>query len=115
MKEWAKRETIPQALKDQIKHEQNCTCALCFKPKPFKKLRIHHIKPVVHHKPDEGHIAAKRENLAAVCDPCHAYLDAMALEKRIYLPEVVEMQQNKEYELGHRVRRGIDKTPSKDL
>lgn len=99
MREWAKRITIPQALKDEIKHEQGCRCILCGKVKPFNKLQIHHKKPVCHFLPYESKLAAKRENLCAICTGCHPTADHYALTERVYIDELIEMREDEEYVL----------------
>lgn len=80
-------EHLPIGLRKQIKHEQGCKCGLCgelFKP---KELNIHHIKPFSHHKKEELPQSSKRENLVALCSPCHSFADELALEHDIYLSE----------------------------
>lgn len=97
MKETAKRLTIPNEIKLEIKHSQGCRCALCNRKFKINQLQIHHIQPVVHFYQGEEEQAARRENLTAVCRPCHRQLDYYALEKSIYLPEVIEMIEHQEY------------------
>ena len=97
MKETAKRLTIPSEIKFEIKHSQGCRCALCNKKLKINQLQIHHIQPVVHFYQGEEKKAARRENLTAVCRPCHRFLDKQALEEKLYLPELIEMTKNKEY------------------
>lgn len=99
MRERAKRITLSNEVRKQVKHEQACRCMLCQSQFKETDLYIHHVKPVSQFKKGEGHIANKRENLCALCGSCHSYADHMALEKQVYLDEIIDMIPNVEYSL----------------
>lgn len=96
----AKRIKVERELREQVKHEQNCHCGFCQREYPTHDLYIHHIIPVAHHEPGEGDKANRRENLCALCSQCHSLADHYALEKHIYLPDLIEMKERMEYILN---------------
>lgn len=91
MKERAKRVPVSRELRQQVKHEQGCKCGYCHQQYDEHSLYVHHIKPVSKHEKGEGEKANCRHNLVAVCESCHKELDYLALNKDIYLTDLVEM------------------------
>lgn len=98
MGERAKRVTVPVELRKQIKHEQGCRCGLCQAKFDEFDLFVHHIQPVAHHQKERGEEANRRENLIALCEPCHKYADKMAFEQNVYLNEIVDMREGVSYQ-----------------
>lgn len=91
MGERAKRQPLSAEVRRRVKHDQGCRCLVCQVKLPEKDLFIHHIQPVSHHSKDSGQIANRRENLCALCGECHSWADHMALTKKVYLNEVMEI------------------------
>lgn len=89
MGERARRINVSTELRKQVKHEQGCICPLCQRRLDEHDLYVHHIVPVSHHKKNEGKHANRRENLVALCSPCHEYADRLAIEDNVYLHEVI--------------------------
>lgn len=100
MKEKARRVPIPTETRFQIKHEQGCNCLVCGNHKKESDLFIHHVVPVSHHRRGEERSANRRENLCALCGECHSWADHMALEKGVYLNEIIDMRPGVSYPLS---------------
>lgn len=99
MAERARRITVPTEIRQQIKHEQGCRCLACGVIFREQDLSIHHVQPVSHHRPDRMLEANRRENLCALCGGCHDWADHMALEKGVYLNELIDMEQGVDYRI----------------
>jgi hypothetical protein len=93
----AERITVPTEMRKQIKHEQGCRCLVCGNIKKEQDLAIHHIQPVSHHSKGRGEVANRRENLCALCGDCHNWADHLALEKGVYLNELIDMNEGVYY------------------
>ena len=64
--------------KKEIKHGQGCRCGLCSQQFEEHDLFIHHIQPKAHGGLD------RKENLVALCEPCHRITDVLALNESVY-------------------------------
>lgn len=102
MRERARRVNVPTELRREIKHEQGCRCAVCGGTFKEKDLYIHHIKPVCHFRKSEREKMNDRENLVALCYPDHEWADDMALNKNIYLNELIDLEMGVEVTLRPR-------------
>lgn len=84
--------------KDQVREEQNGSCALCGKKCNGHQMQIHHKIPV-----SMGGTGT-RENAIGLCRkprPCHELFDQLALKYGIFYDDV-RMQMGQEYIVGVR-------------
>lgn len=103
MERRARRVSLSPEIRSRVKHEQGCRCFICKEQFEEHDLYIHHIQPVAHHRKGQGEYANRRENLVALCKPDHEWADSMALERGVYLNELIDMEEGIEY--GLRVRK----------